>query len=130
MPLRLCIDTTGLPDTLCLAKLVKGIIEGAAYGCVDAYRQWRLPPLYQAGVRFEYEPQHGTGFELFDLPWTVYQRGWGDCDDLVIWRICELVASGERATCRTVFVGEQLHVLVRRANGSLEDPAILLGARP
>jgi hypothetical protein len=130
MAIRICIDTVGLPDTRCLAQIVKGIIEGAAYGCVDALRQWRLPPLYESGVRFAYEPQHGTGLEMFDLPLVVYQRQWGDCDDLVIWRIAELVATGERATCRAIFVGEQLHVLVRRRNGTLEDPAVLLGAKP
>lgn len=129
MPLRICVDTSGLPDTRCLAQLVKGVIEGAAYGCVDAFRQWRLPPLFSSGVVFRYEPGHGTGWEMFDLPPIVYARRWGDCDDLVIWRICELAAGGERATCRTVFVGEQLHVLVRRTNGQLEDPAVLLGAR-
>ena len=118
-----------MPHTRALARLVKGIIEGAAYGCVDAFRSWRLPPLYASGVQFQYEPQHGTGLEMFDLPPVVYQRQWGDCDDLVIWRICELVAHGERATCKADFVGEQLHVLVRRANGKTEDPAILLGAR-
>lgn len=128
MALEICINTRGLPDTMSLAKLVKGVCEGAAYGCADAMRAWRLPPLYQSGVRFAYEPYHGSGREAFDLPITTYQRRWGDCDDLVIYRIAELVAAGERAMCRTVFVGERLHVLVRRADGSLEDPAILLGA--
>lgn len=126
--LRICTDAVGFDDPRDMAKFIKHTLEGLAYGCVSAYRRWRLPPLYQSGVRFAYEPQHGTGLEMFDLPPVVYQRGTGDCDDLVIWRICELVASGERATCRAYYRGPSLHVAVRRQDQSVEDPAIMLGA--
>lgn len=113
-----------------LARYIKSTIEGKANGCVFAWRtEWRLPPLYQSGVRFRYEPQHGTGNEEFALPPVTYGRKWGDCDDLVIYRICELVAAGERATCRTYWKGQALHVAVRRGDGSVEDPAIMLGAK-
>jgi hypothetical protein len=127
--LRICTDAVGFDSPRDLALLVKHAIEGLAYGCVSAYRTWQMPPLYESGVRFAYEPEHGSGNEQFDLPLVVWRRGWGDCDDLVIWRICELVAGGERATCRTYWRHRSLHVAVRRENGDLEDPAVLLGAR-
>lgn len=109
-----------------LAWFVKCLLEGMAYGCVPAWRQWGLPQLYRSGIRYAFEPEHGSGNEEFALPPTVYQRGWGDCDDLVIYRLCELAAAAERATCRTEWRGGELHVLVRRGDGSLEDPALLL----
>jgi hypothetical protein len=126
--LRLCTDVVGFEAPRALALYIKRVIEGHAYGCVEAYRSWNLPQLYQSGTRFAYEPQHGNGLEMFDLPLTTFRRGWGDCDDLVIWRICELVARGEKATCKTAYRNNALHVQVRRADGSVEDPSVILGA--
>lgn len=126
--LRISTDVVGFDDHEHLARFIKSLIEGNAYGCVSAYSRWQLPLLYQSGVVFRYEPEHGSGREWFDLPLTVYRRGWGDCDDLCIWRICELVARGELATCKANFRRNALHVQVRRANGNVEDPSVLLGA--
>lgn len=114
-------------------------IEGFARGCVPCAASWNLPPLYQSGVRYAPEPTYGQGIEDFALPFDTYQRGEGDCDDLVIWRLFELYVAGEDATCRCEWVGGRMHVLVHRANrpfvlqpaftsNVLEDPSILLGA--
>lgn len=103
-------------------------IEGFALGCVPFARKWKLPPLYTSGVRFRQDPYQGSGVENFKLPNEVFRDGWGDCDRLVIYRIWELRVAGEKATCRSEWVGNGVHVLVRRANGQLEDPSILLGA--
>lgn len=114
------------------------MIEGMARGCVPAFRSWNLPPLYKAGVRYQPEPTYGQGIEEFALPFQTAGRRFGDCDDLVIYRLAELYAAGENASARCEWVGQRMHVLVRRSNdpfvllhssnGPEEDPSILLGA--
>ncbi len=86
-----------------------------------------LPPLYKSGVVYRPEPNKGTGVEDFADPWTCFHRQWGDCDDLVIWRLAELIASGEQCPAPQVRrAGTRMHVLIRRADGSLEDPSKIL----
>jgi len=87
------------------------------------------PALYRAGVRYEREPE---GQERWlSIPHVLAQR-WGDCEDLACWRAAELVLAGER-TARPVFKsrwsprGHLYHILVERADGSIEDPSRKLG---
>ena len=111
------------------ANYVRFIIQGIALGAA-ACGNHGLPPLYRSGIRYQLEPQHGSGNEDFAPPPLTFARKWGDCDDLVIYRLAELNASGEKAYCYTTWPEgtQSLHVLVRRANGELEDPSIILGA--
>jgi hypothetical protein len=113
-----------------VANFSKCAIEAFARGSVPMAGIWRLPSLYQSGIRYKPEPNHGSGNEDFALPNICFERKWGDCDDLVIYRVWELLCQGEQATCRAVWQDNACHVLVRRQNGTLEDPSILLGARP
>lgn len=120
------------------------------------FGDWGIPSLYHSGVRFAYEPNHGDGHEEFATPPDVYARGWGDCDDLIVYRLAEqyfawlqrerffasnerrqrdllnrlvsLVATGRLPSVQSRWRGESLHVLIRLPNGSEEDPAIILGA--
>jgi hypothetical protein len=126
-----------------LAWFVKSSIEGFARGWAPAFRRMKLPPLYESGIRFEYEPTHGSGDEDFATPLDTLERGWGDCDDLVIYRLCELyaptvsftqkgnpvVVDSRAGGCSCEWTGESMHVQVRLRNGTLEDPAVLLGAQ-
>ena len=111
-------------------NILRMLLQGLALGSAIGWEQKRLPPLYQSDVRYQFEPQHGTGIEEFALPEQVFQRKWGDCDDLVIYRVAELTAAGEPATVVVTWPEGtgNLHVMVRRGNGQLEDPSILLGA--
>lgn len=113
-----------------IAYFAKCAIEAFARGSVPMAGIWKLPPLYRSGIRYQQEPNHGSGNEDFKLPNVTYADKWGDCDDLVIYRVWELLCQGEQASCRAVWQDNAVHVLVRRANGALEDPSILLGARP
>lgn len=122
---------------------VKNAIEGFARGSVPMASIWQLPPLYTSGIRFQPEPGHGSGNEDFALPATTFQRRWGDCDDLVIYRLWELLVAGEAATCAVIAIDGALHVRVRRGPGHrppkhsgscqcercIEDPSIICGAR-
>jgi len=90
------------------------------------------PLPYDAGVRYQMEPDNGIE-EFADIP-TVWSRGWGDCDDLAPWVVAWRRFHGERAglriTWRKTRSGRKVfHVLVRRADGSLEDPSKILGMK-
>lgn len=112
-----------------LAYCVKCAIEGFAKGAAPSFRRMRLPPLYESGIRFAFEADHGSGCEDFAQPVVTYDRRAGDCDDLVIYRLCEFYSKGDFGpTCSCVWTGEAMHVQVRLKNGKLEDPAILCGA--
>ena len=58
-----------------------------------------------------------------------------NCDDLSPWRVAELREHGEPAKIRIQWkkhpeTGQKLfHIVVRRADGSIEDPSLLLGMR-
>lgn len=92
-----------------------------------------IPQLYASGVRYRNEP---LGCEWFDDILICLHRGWGDCDDLAAWRIAELRETGELAE---VYMRWEpgiknprtrlFHVMVKRENGTLEDPSAILGMR-
>lgn len=100
-----------------------------------------VPPLYSAGVRYEEEPPwtfQGEPVEEFAAIPIVIERGWADCDDLAPWRCSELrLRAREPAKIRIQWQRPTLpngkkgrkyfHIVVRRANGSIEDPSAKLG---
>jgi hypothetical protein len=99
-----------------------------------------FPRLYAGRIRYEREPRgiggrlgvDVSGEERFDSVPIVAARGWGDCDDLAPWRAAELRVSGEdpHARCAVVHVGRnKWHIVVRRGDGSYEDPSAALGMR-
>jgi predicted transglutaminase-like cysteine proteinase len=73
--------------------------------------------------------------EEFADPWTVLQRGWGDCDDLVIYRGAELIANGYPCHAQVVRNTKlnKYHTQLRRdfgPSGVVEDPCLKLMGRP
>lgn len=89
------------------------------------------PRLYQSGVRYRLEPP-GTE-DVADIE-VLLDRGWGDCAQLCAWRVAELRVLGEPAKIRIQWKvrpdGKKLfHVLVRRADGRIEDPSTILGMK-
>jgi hypothetical protein len=89
-----------------------------------------VPPLYDSGVRYRRE-RGRAGADTWCTAREVFRRGWGDCEDLVAWRVAELQVGGERARGTLVIAdtseGILLHALVLRANGATEDPSARLG---
>lgn len=90
-----------------------------------------VPPaaaVIKAGkVKWKPEP---PGDEHFDLATTVIGRGWGDCDDLAPWHAASLRASGRDPRARAIVRKsgpERWHALVRRGDGSIEDPSRAAG---
>lgn len=94
-------------------------------------RQYNVPRLYDSGVRYQPEPQN-TVEEFAAIP-VVLERKWGDCDDLAPWRVAELREQGENAKIRIQWRalpngnGRLFHIVVRRGDGSIEDPSARLG---
>lgn len=89
------------------------------------------PPLYNSGIR--YCDDGGARYdEWCDIP-TVLNRGCGDCDDLVPWRLAELWREGHQnaeamAIEQQLKNGDTLFHLIIRVNGNqTEDPSQLLG---
>jgi hypothetical protein len=114
------------------ANMVAGLLDALAAGYAPWWSVCPLPPLYSSGVVYKTDRQHGSGVERFHSPWEVAHSKTGDCNDLVLWRLTELLVSGERVAAdrtRAVWSGGDVHVLVRRADGSLEDPSLILAGR-
>jgi hypothetical protein len=103
-------------------------------------RQRHYPKLYESGV--VYRREDGTENWL-DIP-SVIKAGWGDCEDLVFWRVAELRKDGVKAApfakWRRLNGVYKYHALVRRygpgrdqfgrlinSNEWLEDPSRRLG---
>jgi len=107
-----------------------------------------LPPLYRSGIRYAVEPWGGKCEEFADVL-TMLKRGWGDCDDLVGYRVAELQESGINADVRLYWrffrngkrvpesevtggtmppgVTMMMHCEVRHPDGRIEDPSRFLG---
>jgi len=108
--------------------LVARALDGLAQGYLPFAALHPLPPLYQSGIRFAIAPSHGSGVEDFGNPWRTLARRSGGCNDLVLYRLLELLLAREPAHTRAEWLGNAVHVVIRRADGTEEDPSALLGA--
>jgi hypothetical protein len=113
-----------------LGLFIKPVLEALVEINRLYLRTHHAPPLYHSHVRYQPEPEDGMPEEFAAIP-KILSRGWGDCDDLAPWRVAELQEAGEAARIRITWRrpgGRRLyHVLVRRADGRIEDPSRLLG---
>ena len=106
------------------AETIRDLLQAQAEGIAREIQAGRtLPSLYASRVRYRPERTRGSGVEYFDSPWEALARGHADCDDLVAWRVGELLASGEAASVICQWRLPRYHVAVRRANGRAEDPS-------
>lgn len=105
---------------------INALLEGLVrFAGVDLANNPTVPPLYQAGVRYKRERP-----DQWSPPTDVWRRGRGDCEDLAAWRAAELRARGEHARAVAYRSGPRMwHVVVRRADGSIEDPSKKLGMK-
>jgi hypothetical protein len=120
-----------------LATAIKPLLDAT----VQINRQYlrdfpQTPSLYTSGVRYRQEPKSLTrrGIEDFAIIPRILQRGFGDCDDLVPYRVSELIERhGEPARIRIIWKrtprGKLYHIQVRRADGKVEDPSRILGMK-
>jgi hypothetical protein len=123
---------------LVLRQAFRRVLAALAASDADALRLHKLPPLYSSGVVYRPEPEAprmvlgqllnaapGEGVELWDSPWKCMRQGWADCDDACRWRLAELYQT-EWAYPAVASRGDRHHVMLRRNNGALEDPARMI----
>lgn len=85
-----------------------------------------LPDVYASGVR--YQREH-PGRERWKNVAECIATGTGDCEDLATWRAAWLrVHAAEPARAIAVPGGPNtIHIVVQRADGTIEDPSADLG---
>jgi hypothetical protein len=99
---------------------------------VAAMREFRVPPIYRAGLVYQREPLCRYCEEWRDCL-SVVEHGGGDCEDLACYRAAELQMQGVRA--RPYVRKPRLlpnnvllyHIQVEWPDGRIEDPSAVLG---
>lgn len=103
------------------------------------FRRKQPPKLYKSGIIYQPEPP-GLPAEEWADPYTVADRRWGDCDDLVLYRLAEIFhesgydpRTGTREglpawpqVMRALDGTKRYHIAIRHADGTEEDPALKL----
>lgn len=83
-----------------------------------------FPPLYSSGILYRREP-HGT--EFWQNAIDLLRSREGDCEDLAAYRAAELRSIGELASVGVIQnPSGSYHAVVRRQDGSIEDPSRIL----
>ena len=139
--MKVLLNLTGEgPNWLQQSRETEGVIKAILDTQVAVnqlyLRLHKVPALYHAGIRYREEPLnvlrlggHSTADsveEFANVP-AVIERGWGDGDDIVPWRCAELREHGELAKIRLEPHGNKCHVVLRRGDGTKEDPCAKLG---
>lgn len=107
------------------ASAFDAALEGLTRLNVELMGQKRYPPLYSSSVRYKDEPR-----DVWRHCEDVFSEGWGDCEDLSACRAAELRVSGEdpaAAVCTYQSGPHRYHAVVRRGDGTIEDPSRVLG---
>lgn len=123
-----------VPDRMLAPEVLEPALENVTRLDEALLEAGIVPPFTSAlragKVKWKPEPKgHGEHFDAADV---VLARGWGDCDDLAPWYASELRAKGIDPKARAIVRRsgpERWHCLVRRGNGSIEDPSIAAGMR-
>ena len=85
----------------------------------------RLPSLYSGAIRYRRERP-----DVWLTADAVARRGAGDCEDLSAYRVSELRLAGEDASPWVYEVRRgKWHAVVKRGDGSMEDPSRRLGMK-
>lgn len=125
--MRVEVQTGKLAEPSTVMRVYRGLLSGLLP--LAQYEARSLPPLYESGVLYEREEE---GTETLAVPSLVHSRGYGDCGHLALWRLAELRNVGETGAqfhFKAVRKSRPrlFHVLIRRADGTLEDPSRILG---
>jgi hypothetical protein len=122
----------GIPEENIRGPVLNAGLEAVTRLNEDLISSGQAPPFAKAiqdGVRWAPEP---PGQESFDHALTVHKRGWGDCDDLAPYRAADLRVTGTDPGAHAVVYksGPHMwHAVVKRSDGSYEDPSQTAGMR-
>jgi hypothetical protein len=84
-----------------------------------------IPPVYASGVRYQEDP---AGREDWRDCLQVMQRGVGDCDQLVSWRLGELRVAGHpcEPAIKWQHIPKEVATKIRKADGTPAYPASMV----
>lgn len=126
----LCIIDVDTSDQERAARKVVALTHICVDDAARDIQKHGLPSLYKAGVKYVRQDKRACAFKL---PSQVMAAGGGDCKQLVLWRLGELLLAGEHATARVIWIPEaqgfRAHEQVRRKDGRIECPSYNLGMR-
>lgn len=124
MAVRATITASTTPE---LEALVMGLVLVSLAQMADPPVAAYIPPLYSGKVRYVREP---PGRERWQSAKETAARGYGDCEDLVGYRVAELIRSGINARPKVLEINPTLrHVVVQHPDGTIEDPSAKLGMK-
>jgi hypothetical protein len=127
----LCIVDIDCTDQKRAAELLCQLFEICCEGAQQDIRKNGVPDLYRSGVRFAKQPPEACAFKK---PSMVLKAGGGDCKQLVLWRMGDLLNAGVKVTPRIIWIpapqGFMAHAQLRHNDGRIEDPSLNLGMRP
>lgn len=86
--------------------------------------------LYDTGIYYKLEKRQDPlpGVERFQTADSLFELGYGDCDDLACVRAAQLQLQGIGARAIPIkSPGGGWHIVVKLPNGSIEDPSARLG---
>lgn len=123
--MALAITIVAPPNAAGLSAVAEGLAALSFVQMLAAQRAGRpMPALYESGIVYRREQPRS---ERWQSAVELLATGQGDCEDLAAYRAAELRLAGEPAT---VYIKRTargtFHAIVRRADGTLEDPSRIL----
>jgi hypothetical protein len=104
-----------------LEAVVFGLAAASHRQLTDPRTRDQIPTLYTSKIRYQVEP---WGEERWQTALETAQRGVGDCEDLVAYRLAELWRDGVKAVPYVYTVRPGLrHVVIKHRDGTIEDPS-------
>lgn len=118
-----------VPEPDVSAPILDAALEGVTRLDQRLLKNGTVPPFRELAHRVRWKPEP-PGQEHFDHAGVVARRGWGDCDDLAPWHAASLRVTGEDRGARAVVRRsgpKRWHCVVKRSDGSVDDPSIEAG---
>jgi hypothetical protein len=118
-----------VPEPHVSAPVLDAALEGVTRLNEALIREGAVPPFDDVKHRLRWKPEP-PGEEHFDHAGVVLRRGWGDCDDMAPYQAASLRVTGEDPGARAQVRKsgpKRWHALVRRSDGSIDDPSIETG---
>lgn len=118
-----------VPEPHVSAPILNAALEGVTRLNEALIREGAVPPFDEVKHRLRWKPEP-PGEEHFDHAGVVLRRGWGDCDDMGPYAAASRRVTGEDRGARAMVRRsgpKRWHVVVKRSDGSIEDPSIETG---
>lgn len=122
----------GVPDEHVTPEVVEPVLEAVTRLNEHMIRTGQSPTSHEALAKGAIWRPENMGDEHFDHGGTIASRGWGDCDDWAPLHAATLRASGTDPGAKTIMVPSgpnTFHAIVKRSDGSIEDPSVAAGMK-